>query len=226
MIRSVFKGSGSALPEKLVTNDELAQRVDTSDEWIRERTGITARHIAAEGETTGTLAAAAARAALADAGIAPDEIDLIVLATATPDSTFPATATQVQDALDSPLAEATYNGRYILMPAGALTPDRAIGEAAVSRRGNRIFFVAILTRPPIEIRGSAEMEEVQNEGEEVAMGPVVRHSAGFINADGVEIRGFGLARALATGGHRVFVIEDTESGEAGQQTQIFAYRIR
>ena len=99
MIRSVFKGSGSALPRKLVTNDELAERVDTSDEWIRERTGITARHVAGEGETTGTLAADAARAALADAGIEPAEIDLIVLATATPDSTFPATATQVQDAL-------------------------------------------------------------------------------------------------------------------------------
>ena len=99
MIRSVFKGSGSALPVKRMTNDELARLVDTSDEWIRERTGITARHIAGEGETTGTLAAAAARAALDDAGIAAGEVDLIVLATATPDSTFPATATQVQDAL-------------------------------------------------------------------------------------------------------------------------------
>jgi len=99
VIRSVFKGSGSALPQKLVTNEELAELVDTSDEWIRERTGITARHVAGEGETTGTLAAAAARAALADAGIDANEVDLIVLATATPDSTFPATATQVQDAL-------------------------------------------------------------------------------------------------------------------------------
>ena len=99
MIRSVVKGSGSALPAKRMTNDELAQLVDTSDEWIRARTGITARHIAGEGETTGTLATAAARAALADAGIEAGEIDLIVLATATPDSTFPATATQVQDAL-------------------------------------------------------------------------------------------------------------------------------
>ena len=99
MIRSVVKGSGSALPPRVMTNAELAERIDTSDEWIRERTGITARHIAGEGETTGTLATAAARAALADAGIDADEVDLIVLATATPDSTFPATATQVQDAL-------------------------------------------------------------------------------------------------------------------------------
>ena len=99
MIRSVFKGSGSALPKKVMTNEELAKLVDSSDEWIRERTGITARHVAGEGETTGTLAAAAARAALEDAGIDASEIDMIVLATATPDSTFPATATQVQDAL-------------------------------------------------------------------------------------------------------------------------------
>lgn len=96
MIRSVFKGSGSALPARLMTNDELAELVDTSDEWIRERTGITARHIAGEGETTSSLAAEAARNALADAGIPASEVDLIVLATATPDSTFPASATKVQ----------------------------------------------------------------------------------------------------------------------------------
>ncbi|WP_119083726.1 beta-ketoacyl-ACP synthase III [Altererythrobacter sp. B11] len=99
MIRSVLKGAGSALPKRAVSNAELAKTVDTSDEWIRERTGITNRYIAGEGETTGSLATAAARAALADAGIDAGEVDLIVLATATPDSTFPATATQVQAAL-------------------------------------------------------------------------------------------------------------------------------
>jgi 3-oxoacyl-[acyl-carrier-protein] synthase-3 len=96
LIRSVFKGSGSALPARSMSNDELARLVDTSDEWIRDRTGISTRHVAGEGETTGTLAIAAARAALADAGIAAAEVDLIVLATATPDDTFPATATKVQ----------------------------------------------------------------------------------------------------------------------------------
>ncbi|MDE1466380.1 beta-ketoacyl-ACP synthase III [Aurantiacibacter sp. D1-12] len=99
MIRSVILGSGSALPKRCVSNDELAQTVDTSDEWIRERTGITQRYIAGEGETTGTLATAAAQAAMADAGVTIEQIDLIVLATATPDNTFPATATQVQSAL-------------------------------------------------------------------------------------------------------------------------------
>ena len=99
MIRSVVKGSGSALPARKVSNDELAETVDTSDEWIFERTGIRFRHIAGEGETTATLATDAARKALDAAGIAPGEVDLIVLATATPDQTFPATATQVQAAL-------------------------------------------------------------------------------------------------------------------------------
>ena len=99
MIRSVFRGCGSALPRRAVSNDELSRTVDTSDEWIRERTGITQRYIAGEGETTGTLATDAARAALADAGMTIADIDLIVLATATPDATFPATATLVQNAL-------------------------------------------------------------------------------------------------------------------------------
>ena len=99
MIRSVITGTGSALPERCVTNAELAERIDTSDEWIVERTGIRQRYLANEGETTSTLATGAARAALEDAGLDASGIDLIVLATATPDHTFPATATQVQAAL-------------------------------------------------------------------------------------------------------------------------------
>jgi len=92
-------GVGSALPRRIVTNDELAQSVDTSDEWIVERTGIRSRYIAGEGETTSTLATAAARSALDHAGLAPTDIDLIVLATATPDQTFPSSATKVQASL-------------------------------------------------------------------------------------------------------------------------------
>jgi 3-oxoacyl-[acyl-carrier-protein] synthase III len=97
--RSVVAGVGSALPRRLVTNDELAASVDTSDEWIVERTGIRARYIAGEGETTGSLAVEAARRALEHAGFDAVSIDLIVLATATPDQTFPSTATKVQAAL-------------------------------------------------------------------------------------------------------------------------------
>jgi 3-oxoacyl-[acyl-carrier-protein] synthase-3 len=99
VIRSVIRGSGSALPQRCVTNAELAAQVDTSDEWIVERTGIRQRYVAGEGETTATLATEAARKALAAAGIEASEIGLIILATATPDNTFPATATKVQAAL-------------------------------------------------------------------------------------------------------------------------------
>lgn len=97
--RSVVLGTGSALPVRAVSNEELAHTVDTSDTWIRERTGISTRHIASEGETTSTLATEAAQKALEMAGVAPSEVNLIILATATPDQTFPASATLVQAAL-------------------------------------------------------------------------------------------------------------------------------
>ncbi|HEV2078900.1 MAG TPA: beta-ketoacyl-ACP synthase III [Allosphingosinicella sp.] len=97
--RSLIAGTGSALPPNRVTNAQLAERVDTTHEWIVERTGIEARHIAADGETTATLATEAARNALESAGVSADQVGLIVLATATPDQTFPASATIVQTAL-------------------------------------------------------------------------------------------------------------------------------
>ncbi|UNK78835.1 ketoacyl-ACP synthase III [Sphingopyxis granuli] len=100
--RSILVGTGSALPRTRVSNDELAKRVDTSDEWIVERTGIRFRHIAEADETTGTLAADAARQALTAAGLAPADIGLIIVATATPDNTFPATATKVQALIGAP----------------------------------------------------------------------------------------------------------------------------
>lgn len=96
MIRSVVQGCGSYLPERVVTNADLAKTMDTSDEWIQQRTGIKQRHIAAEGELTSHLALAASERALAHAGMKASDLDLIVLATATPDETFPATATRVQ----------------------------------------------------------------------------------------------------------------------------------
>ena len=99
MLRSVLLGTGSALPRRSVSNAELAERVDTSDEWIVERTGISNRHIAEPDETTASLATEAARNAIEAAGIEAASIDLIILATATPDQTFPATATLVQNSL-------------------------------------------------------------------------------------------------------------------------------
>ena len=99
MIRSRIIGCGAYLPTNIVTNDDLAKKMDTSDEWIRERTGIRQRHIALASEKTSDLALAAARAALIDAGIDAGELDMIILATTTPDESFPATATVVQSRL-------------------------------------------------------------------------------------------------------------------------------
>jgi 3-oxoacyl-[acyl-carrier-protein] synthase-3 len=99
VIRSVVLGCGAYLPERVVTNEELARTMDTSDEWIQQRTGIKQRHIAADGEFTSHLALKASERALANAGIKAADVDLIVLATATPDETFPATATRVQAGL-------------------------------------------------------------------------------------------------------------------------------
>lgn len=96
VIRSVIVGTGACLPERIVTNAEMSRLVDTTDEWIVERTGIRQRHVAGEGEKTSDLALGAAREALAAAGIDGRDVDLIVLATATPDQTFPATAATVQ----------------------------------------------------------------------------------------------------------------------------------
>lgn len=94
--RSLVAGCGSYLPDQVLTNDDLARRLDTSDEWIRQRTGIVERRIAAPGQLTSDLAVAASRRALGQAGMSGSDLDLIVLATATPDLTFPATATKVQ----------------------------------------------------------------------------------------------------------------------------------
>mgnify|MGYP005849040673 CR=1 FL=1 len=99
VLRATPLGCGHYLPERVMENDEFAAIVETSDAWIRERTGIGRRHIAAEGETTADLAAAAARRALEQAGIGAEDIDAVIVATTTPDHTFPAVATQVQHAL-------------------------------------------------------------------------------------------------------------------------------
>src|SRR6201996_2689845 len=93
---SILAGCGGYLPERVVTNDELSRTIDTSDEWIRGRTGIRQRHFAATHETATFMAVAAARAALADAGATEADVDAVILATSTPDQAFPATALRVQ----------------------------------------------------------------------------------------------------------------------------------
>ena len=99
LIRSVIRGVGAHLPKRIMTNDDLAHMVDTSDAWIRERTGIEQRHIAEEGELTSDLGIAAAHQALVRAGIDPVDIDLVICATSTPDRTFPATGVRIQAGL-------------------------------------------------------------------------------------------------------------------------------
>ncbi len=99
MIRSIIRGYGAALPKRLMTNQDIEAIVETTDEWIVQRTGIKQRYIAGEGETTSSLGELAARAALDNAGMKPDEIDLIIVATSTPDNTFPATAVNIQNRL-------------------------------------------------------------------------------------------------------------------------------
>src|SRR4029453_14527778 len=99
VIRSIVLGCGSYLPERVVSNAELAAKIDTSDDWIVQRTGIRQRHIAAEGEFTSHLGLKAAQAALRNAGVDAQSIDLIILATSTPDNTFPASAVEIQSGL-------------------------------------------------------------------------------------------------------------------------------
>lgn len=106
VLKAVVRGCGSFLPEKVITNDDMTRIVDTSDEWIRDRTGIRERHIASDDEKTSDLAVAAARAALDRAGMAPGDIDLVIVATTTPDLTFPSTAAIVQAKLGIELGAA------------------------------------------------------------------------------------------------------------------------
>ncbi|MDX5982799.1 beta-ketoacyl-ACP synthase III [Sphingomonas echinoides] len=137
MMHSVIIGTGSALPTRRVSNAELAETVDTSDEWIVERTGIRFRHIAGPDETTATLAADACRAALGSAGLSAQDIDLIVLATATPDQTFPASATKVQamlgidDCVAFDVAAVCSGFLYALQVADAMLRSGAAKRALV-----------------------------------------------------------------------------------------------
>jgi 3-oxoacyl-[acyl-carrier-protein] synthase III len=135
--RSVIAGTGSALPAERVTNQDLAERIDTSDEWIVARTGIRARHIAAPHETTATLGADAARKALIAAGLEANDIDLIILATATPDQTFPSSATKIQallgntDCIAFDLAAVCSGFLYAVSVADSLIQTGAANRALV-----------------------------------------------------------------------------------------------
>lgn len=130
-------GLGSALPDRVLTNEDLARMVDTSDEWIQTRTGISERHIAADGERTSDLAALAAERALADAGLTGEDISLVVVATSTPDMAFPSTASIVQNRIGAKsagafdLSAACSGFVYALIAASGLLGDGGLGRALV-----------------------------------------------------------------------------------------------
>ena len=128
MIRARVIGAGACLPSNIVTNEDLAKKMDTSDEWIQGRTGIQQRHIALPGEKTSDLALGAARAALTDAGIDAGELDMIICATTTPDESFPATATVVQARLGM-----TKGAAFDLIRTGAARTILLIGAETMSR---------------------------------------------------------------------------------------------
>lgn len=141
---------------------------------------------------------------------------------------YPSTRSQIQDALENPIAESSYNGRYVLLRSGPIRPDRVVGEAALQRRGDRVYFVALMTKPAMEVRGSARLEDVQEGGSDTpVLRPIVRNSAGYLDETGVEIRGFGVADPLDTGGHRIMAMDaNTGADDTTRQAELFAYRIR
>jgi hypothetical protein len=141
---------------------------------------------------------------------------------------YPSSRAQIQDALENPIAESSYNGRYVLLRSGALTVDRVVGEAALQRRGDRVYFVALMSKPVMEIRGSARLEEVQESDTETpVVQPVVRNSAGYLDDAGVEVRGFGVADPLEAGGHRIVAMDASSGAEdTTRQAELFAFRIR
>ncbi len=141
---------------------------------------------------------------------------------------YPSTHAQIQDALNNPIAESSYNGRYVLLRSGALTADRVVGEAALQRRGDRVYFVALMSKPMMEVRGSARLEDVQESDTETpVVRPVVRNSAGYLDDAGVEVRGFGVADPLEAGGHRIVAMDASSGAEdTTRQAELFAFRIR
>jgi hypothetical protein len=139
----------------------------------------------------------------------------------------PSSRAQIKDALDNPIAETSYNGRYVILRQGALTPERVIGEAALRHRGERVYFVAQLYNPAVEVRGYASLEKVKDTDADSGARPVVRNTAGYTNDAGAEVRGRGFAEPIDTGGHRVLVMIAGETADSpNTEEELFAYRIR
>jgi 3-oxoacyl-[acyl-carrier-protein] synthase-3 len=229
MIRAVVAGCGSYLPSRIVTNADLETSLDTNDAWIRERTGITQRHIAAEGECTSDLAAKAGAVALAQAGIAPTSVDTILLATSTPDYTFPAAATLVQQKLGCGHAVAMdVNGAcsgfvYAMSLANALirsgqsTTVLVIGAETMSRvvdwndRGICILFgdgagAVVLTAEAGEGARGVIGAEMFSDGSHVELlktsgGVSATQTAGFLHMQGKEVFRHAVSKMSESSGH-------------------------
>ena len=140
---------------------------------------------------------------------------------------YPSAFKQIKEALDKPVIESSYNGRYVLLRQGALTPERVVGEAALRRRGGLVYFVAQLTSPAVEVRGFARIEDIQGPGEPQVQRPVVRNTAGYTDEQGNEIKGRGMAEPIEAGGHRVMIMQAGEGADtANVQAEYFAYRLR
>jgi 3-oxoacyl-[acyl-carrier-protein] synthase-3 len=215
--RSQVIGCGAYLPERVLSNDELAKRIDTSDEWIMQRTGIRQRHIAAEGELCSDLARRAAQRALANAGVAADELDLLILATTTPDNTFPATATKVQAQLGMTKGcafdiQAVCSGFVYglavadnFIKAGQALTALVIGAETFSRildwndRGTCVLFgdgagAVVLRAAPATGPGDRGIlsTHLHSDGRDYKMlyvdgGPSSTQTAGFVHMDGREV---------------------------------------
>lgn len=141
---------------------------------------------------------------------------------------YPTSNADIQAALQDPVSERSYNGRYVLLEPGPLQASRVIGDAALERRGNRVYFVALLRRPVMEIRGYAIFEEVQDEGSgEFVERPVVRNTASYMSADGGELTGYGFSEPLDGGGHHIIAVRPGLAPDiADTQIDVYAYRIR
>lgn len=133
----------------------------------------------------------------------------------------PATNFQIENALEEPVTEDTFNGRYVLVDPSNISPSGVIGEAELRRRGTRVYFVALLTQPRMELRGFAQLETVAGTNE---FRPFVRETAGFKTDNGGQVLGFGLANPLEGGGHQVLAFESSDG--AGSRQEVYAFRIR
>ncbi len=222
-IRSVIRGTGSYLPSKIMTNADLEKIVDTSDEWIRQRSGIEQRHIAADDETTADMAVMAAREALERSGLPADDIDGVIVATTTPDQTFPAVAVKVQAALG--------------LPVGVAFDVQAVCTGFVYALATADNFIKAGQMRRVIVIGAEKMSSILN-WEDRTTCVLFGDGAGAIVleaqevAGGIEARGVHSTHLYANGGQRDLLYTDggpSSTGAAGHVVmhgkEVFKYAV-